>query len=124
MNPANILGIDIGSVSICIAELSPEKNLIKKSYGFHHGAILDTLRIMLGDFNLSEIRAVAATTFAPSILKVSRKYLEGILYQTPLSGYILICSDQSGILLPFTYHGSHGKRDREQNRGAGGIHNL
>jgi hypothetical protein len=43
MNPANILGIDIGSVSICIAELSPEKNLIGNAYGFHHGAILDTL---------------------------------------------------------------------------------
>ena len=74
MNPANILGIDIGSVSICIAELSPEKNLIGKSYRFHHGAILDTLKNMLGDFNLSEICAVAATTSTPSILKVSRKY--------------------------------------------------
>jgi activator of 2-hydroxyglutaryl-CoA dehydratase len=74
MNPANILGIDIGSVSICIAELSPEKDLIRKSYGFHRGAINDTLKIMLGDFNLSEIRAVAATTSTPSILKINRKY--------------------------------------------------
>jgi predicted CoA-substrate-specific enzyme activase len=74
MNPANILGIDIGSVSICIAELSPEKDLIRKSYGFHRGAINDTLKVMLGDFNLSEIRAVAATTSTPSILKINRKY--------------------------------------------------
>ena len=74
MIPANILGIDIGSVSICIAELSPEKDLIRKSYGFHRGAIKDALKVMLDGFNLSEISAVAATTSTPSILKLNRKY--------------------------------------------------
>ena len=74
MKPANILGIDIGSVSICIAELSPEKDLIRKSYGFHRGAINDSLKVMLGDFNLAEICAVAATTSTPPILKFGRKY--------------------------------------------------
>ena len=74
MNPANILGIDIGSVAISIAELSPEKDLIRKSYEFHHGAIRDTLKVMLGDFDLSEMCAVAATTSTPSILRVDRKY--------------------------------------------------
>jgi predicted CoA-substrate-specific enzyme activase len=74
MKPTNIIGIDIGSVSICIAELSPEKDLIRKSYGFHHGAISNTLKAMLGDFNLAEIRAVAATTSTPPILKFGRKY--------------------------------------------------
>ena len=74
MKPANILGIDIGSVSICIAELSPEKDLIRNSYGFHRGAINDTLRVMLADYNLFDIGAVAATTSTPSILKANRKY--------------------------------------------------
>ena len=74
MNPTNILGIDIGSVAISIAELSPEKDLIKESYEFHHGAISDTLKVMLEDFDLSGISAVAATTSTPSILKVDRKY--------------------------------------------------
>jgi predicted CoA-substrate-specific enzyme activase len=74
MNPANILGIDIGSVSICIAEISPQKDLIRTSYGFHHGAINDTLKVMLGDVNLSGICAVAATTSTPSMLKVNRIY--------------------------------------------------
>jgi predicted CoA-substrate-specific enzyme activase len=74
MNPTNILGIDIGSVAISIAELSPEKDLIKESYEFHHGAISDSLKVMLGDFDLSGISAVAATTSTPSILKVDRKY--------------------------------------------------
>jgi activator of 2-hydroxyglutaryl-CoA dehydratase len=74
MNPANILGIDIGSVTISIAELSPEKDLIRKSYEFHHGAISDTLKVMLRDFDLSEMCSVAATTSTPSILKVDRKY--------------------------------------------------
>ena len=70
MNPANILGIDIGSVSIGIAEISPGKNLVAKAYRFHHGAIVDTLKNMLDDFNLSQIGAVAATTSTPSILKL------------------------------------------------------
>ena len=74
MNPANFLGIDIGSVSICIAEISPQKDLIRTSYGFHHGAINDTLKVMLRDVNLSELCAVAATTSTPAILKVNRIY--------------------------------------------------
>jgi len=74
MKPANILGIDIGSVSICIAEISPGKELVGKAYGFHQGAIVDTLKNMLDDFNLSEIGAVAATTSTPSILKLDGKY--------------------------------------------------
>jgi predicted CoA-substrate-specific enzyme activase len=74
MTPANILGIDIGSVSISIAELSPKKEIIKKSYGFHCGAINETLKMMLGSSNLSEICAVAATTSTPSMLKANRKY--------------------------------------------------
>ncbi|MGD9290879.1 MAG: hypothetical protein PVG74_24890, partial [Desulfobacterales bacterium] len=74
MNPTNILGIDIGSVAISIAELSPEKDLIRESYEFHHGAINDTLKDMLGGFDLSRIGAVAATTSTPSIPKVDRRY--------------------------------------------------
>ena len=62
MIAANILGIDIGSVSICIAEISPEKKVIATAYRFHQGAIIDTLKAMLGGLNLSEICAVAATT--------------------------------------------------------------
>ncbi|MGD8646815.1 MAG: acyl-CoA dehydratase activase [Desulfobacterales bacterium] len=74
MIPANILGIDIGSVSICIAEISPEKEVIATAYRFHQGAIIDTLKAMLGGVNLSEIWAVAATTSTPPILKVNRTY--------------------------------------------------
>ncbi|MGB9438623.1 MAG: acyl-CoA dehydratase activase, partial [Desulfobacterales bacterium] len=74
MNPANILGIDIGSVSIGIAAISPGKELVGNAYGFHHGAIVDTLKNMLDDFNLSAIGAVAATTSTPSILKLDGKY--------------------------------------------------
>ena len=74
MTPANILGVDIGSVSICLAVISPQKELITKAYAFHHGAINDTLRMKLAEVNLSQICAVAATTSTPSILKVSRKY--------------------------------------------------
>ena len=105
MNPANILGIDIGSVSICIAELSPEKDLIRKSYGFHHGAINDTLKSMLGDFDLSEICAVAATTSTPSILKVTRKYDNRVSiisacrhYHEKIGSILLVGGEKFGLI--------------------------
>ena len=34
---SNILGIDIGSVSISVAEISPAKEIVKTAYEFHHG---------------------------------------------------------------------------------------
>ena len=74
MIPVNFLGIDIGSVSICVAVISPQKELIATAYEFHHGTIDETLKMVLGDFNLSEICAVAATSSTPSILKVNRIY--------------------------------------------------
>ena len=35
--PANILGIDIGSVALAVAEIDPAGTLVKSTYCFHHG---------------------------------------------------------------------------------------
>jgi predicted CoA-substrate-specific enzyme activase len=113
MISANILGIDIGSVSIGIAELSPQKDLIRKSYGFHHGAISDTLKVMLGDFNLAEICAVAATTSTPSILKVHRIYDNRVSIITACRHYhlkigsILLVGGEKFGLIQFDSNGNY-----------------
>jgi activator of 2-hydroxyglutaryl-CoA dehydratase len=113
MIPANILGIDIGSVSICIAEISPEKKVIETAYRFHHGAINDILKAMLGGVNLSEIRAVAATTSTPSILKVNRTYDNRVSIITACRhfhekiGSILLVGGEKFGLIQFDTNGNY-----------------
>lgn len=73
-NNSNILGIDIGSVSISIAEISQGKEIIKSAYEFHHGNIIESLKTSLSNFDLSGICGIASTSSTPSIIKVSKQY--------------------------------------------------
>jgi predicted CoA-substrate-specific enzyme activase len=105
MIPANILGIDIGSVSICITEISPRKELVATAYGFHQGAIDETLENMLGEFSLSDICAVAATTSTPPILKVSRTYDNRVSiisacrhYHEKIGSILLVGGEKFGLI--------------------------
>ena len=65
----NILGIDIGSVSISIAEMSTDKKVIKTAYDFHCGKISESLRKLLNQFDLKPgiDRARFDTAWAPFI---------------------------------------------------------
>jgi predicted CoA-substrate-specific enzyme activase len=75
MNPGcRILGIDIGSVSLSLAEVSLKREILKTAYRFHHGDIRGTLREALEAFDLGGICTIAATTSTPSILRASRRY--------------------------------------------------
>jgi predicted CoA-substrate-specific enzyme activase len=73
-NNSNILGIDIGSVSISIVEMNPGKEIVKTAYEFHHGNIIDTLKKILNDFDLSGICGIASTSSTPSVIKVNGQY--------------------------------------------------
>lgn len=70
----NILGIDIGSVSISIAEINAAKEVVKTAYEFHHGNIAETLKNILNNFDFSGIRGIAATSSTPPIVKVNSQY--------------------------------------------------
>jgi activator of 2-hydroxyglutaryl-CoA dehydratase len=70
----NILGVDIGSVSISIVEITPEKEVVKTAYEFHHGNITETLKNVLNNFDLSGIRGIASTSSTPPIIKVNSQY--------------------------------------------------
>lgn len=65
----NILGIDIGSVSISIALIDEKKSIIQTSYLPHEGTIKKTLTNELSKYPLSEIDAVAITNDTPKIFK-------------------------------------------------------
>ena len=113
MIPANILGIDIGSVSISVVEISPGKDLIREVYEFHHGAITNTLEKILTEFNLAQIRAFAATTSTPSILKVTRKYDNRVSIITACRhfhdeiGSILLVGGEKFGLIQFDENGNY-----------------
>ena len=71
---SNILGIDIGSVSISVAEISPAKEIVKTAYEFHHGDPAEHLKNILKDFGPSEAYRIASTSSTPPIIKVNKHY--------------------------------------------------
>ncbi len=70
----NVLGIDIGSVSIGFCELTPAGSIVSSAYRFHHGRMAQTLCAMLHDIDLNNICSIAATSSTPDLLRQARKY--------------------------------------------------
>ncbi|MCJ7808794.1 MAG: CoA activase, partial [Desulfobulbaceae bacterium] len=68
------LGIDIGSVSISMAEINPEREILKTAYQFHQGNIAETFTRIMNDFDPGRICGIAATSSTPSIIKTNRRY--------------------------------------------------
>jgi len=71
---SNVIGIDIGSVSVSMVEVTPERQTVNTAYAFHHGKITRTVRTLFGDFDLPGICGIAATSSTPPVLKVNRRY--------------------------------------------------
>lgn len=70
----SLLGVDIGSVSVCIVEITPDKNIVYKAYAPHHGDVRGTIRDnLLSGRDLSTIRGIAATSSTPDIIRRTRK---------------------------------------------------
>ncbi|MDM8516392.1 acyl-CoA dehydratase activase [Desulfobacterales bacterium HSG16] len=69
-----VLGIDIGSVSICLAQISQDCRIIKTAYGFHKGDIPQTIRKLLADFDLKSVSATATTVSTPSTIRSFTSY--------------------------------------------------
>lgn len=73
-DPFVFLGIDIGSVSISVAEVNTERKILKTAYQFHHGSIEETFTKIMKAFDLKEIYGLAATSSTPSIIKAEQRY--------------------------------------------------
>ncbi|MBP7735604.1 MAG: CoA activase [Spirochaetes bacterium] len=67
-NKTTVLGIDIGSISISLAEVSRDGNIGKTAYAFHRGKIAETLKELLSGFDLASVGGLAATTSSPEII--------------------------------------------------------
>jgi activator of 2-hydroxyglutaryl-CoA dehydratase len=70
----NILGIDVGSVSVSAVTLNPGKQILQSAYEFHHGKPADKLREILDNFDLATVGGIASTASSPSILKHATRY--------------------------------------------------
>jgi predicted CoA-substrate-specific enzyme activase len=73
-NRPNILGIDIGSVSISVAAINSRREIIQSAYAFHQGNTAEKLKEILNKFDLKAIGGIAATASSPSLMKVTRRY--------------------------------------------------
>ncbi len=69
-----ILGIDVGSIAVSIAAVSPEGKILKTSYSFHRGNVTGMLERDLAGFDLAAAVGVAATGGASGILKKYTSY--------------------------------------------------
>ncbi|MFP4650491.1 MAG: acyl-CoA dehydratase activase [Desulfobacterales bacterium] len=63
-----VLGIDVGSVSACLAVLTPEGKILHTDYRFHNGDIAGTLGDMLRSPHAEGAAAVAATHDTPGLV--------------------------------------------------------
>ncbi|MFO7557511.1 MAG: acyl-CoA dehydratase activase [Desulfobacterales bacterium] len=71
---SNILGVDIGSVSISIVEMAPDKQIVRTAYEFHQGKITETLIRVLSHFDLPGVCGIASTSSTPPVLRVNQRY--------------------------------------------------
>ena len=112
-NKSNILGIDIGSVSVSIVEMDLKKEVVKTAYEFHHGNIIETVKKILNDFDLSRICGIASTSSTPSVIKVSAQYDNRISIITAAMhfhekvGAILIVGGERFGLITFDERGAY-----------------
>src|SRR3990172_2264056 len=69
-----ILGVDIGSISVSVVEMTPDREITGSAYAVHCGRIEETLERILHDFNLAALRGIAATSSSPAIIRGAVAY--------------------------------------------------
>jgi predicted CoA-substrate-specific enzyme activase len=112
-NNSNILGIDIGSVSVSIVEMNLKKEVVTTAYEFHHGNISETVKKVLNNFDLSRICGIASTSSTPAVIKVSSQYDNRIAIITAARhfhekiGAILIVGGEKFGLINFDDEGNY-----------------
>lgn len=69
-----VLGIDIGSVSVGLVQLTTDKRVLDTAYAFHGGDMAGTLFRLAAGFDLSMPVWVAATAAAPETLRAAARF--------------------------------------------------
>ena len=69
-----VLGIDIGSVSVGLVQLTTDKRIVKTAYAAHGGDIAETLIKLASCFDLSQPVWVAASAATPETVRAAMRF--------------------------------------------------
>ncbi|MEJ2167522.1 MAG: acyl-CoA dehydratase activase [Desulfobacterales bacterium] len=109
----NILGLDIGSVSIAAAVINSQRKIVQSAYAFHHGNTLEKLALILSKFDLARIGAIAATESTPAIVKVTQRFDSSVAVMQAVrrfhdkAGCILVVGGEKFGLIRLDEHGNY-----------------
>jgi predicted CoA-substrate-specific enzyme activase len=109
----SIVGIDIGSVALSLVLMDKNKSIIYSCYKFHHGAINETLRSMLGNIDVRGVAGIAMTLSGPEILRNTTRFDTQIAIIAAVKQYhnevgsILFVGGENFGLITFTKQGDY-----------------
>ena len=109
----NLLGIDIGSVSVSLAVIDESNRIVQTAYTFHKGQIVECLTNLLGGIDLSRIKSIGYTSSSPKILRCGIKTDSRVAYITAakmlhpdVMALMIIGAEKFG-LVSFTKNGEY-----------------
>ena len=70
----SVLGIDIGSVSVGIVVMTPERKVTVAAYAFHHGDPASTLATLSTGIDMGTLGGVVATSGTPQHIRTDARY--------------------------------------------------
>ena len=102
---AGIIGIDVGSVSVSVSEISPSGELGQTQYASHGGEPKATLRQLLAEIPIEQGYVIAATSSTPSWVMAQQKTDNQValiracqrLYPS-LSGILVVGGEKFGLI--------------------------
>ena len=121
-----VLGIDIGSVSLAIACLAPDRSILKTFYAFHQGRILETLVSLLSGYPLEAVSHLACTSSTPETIGPATRFdnqlavISGASLVQEKIGSILLVGGEKFSLLQFDPQGRY-RRSRTNTSCAAGT---
>jgi predicted CoA-substrate-specific enzyme activase len=109
----HILGLDIGSAAVGLAEISADGRIGRTAYGFHHGDIRGTIIRMLTGFQPLSFSHLATTGSLPRWVKKDRHYHPQVCYMATARqryhrvGAILAIGAETFALIQFSPDGDY-----------------
>ncbi len=73
-NLHTVLGIDIGSVSVAVVQLTTDRRIVKTAYAAHTGDIAGTLVKLVSRFDLSQPVWVATSAATPETIRATMRF--------------------------------------------------
>ena len=109
----HVLGLDVGAVSLTVAEINPEGELLRSFYEVHHGKVETCLEGILEKVDLSRIDLVASTTSSPVFVQSHQRVdnqiclITGVRHRHPDVRSILVIGGERFGLVRFDQDGTY-----------------